>query len=203
MAVETVRELRREAKGPTLAYFYCTSRDPSGQDITILLRLLLLQLCNPPTVPAAIQELYDACHDGFPPKVPIFKELLRTLLNAVRTTTASDDIPEGSQTFLLIDGLDEIPWGDRDPTFAALHELAGLGLRHLRLLVTSRIQPDIQSALSDPTSWVPIVVAREMVQADIKVYVENAIKSHPRLARLPGETKQAILVRLVDEGQGM
>ena len=72
MAVEKTRETCRSTKSNKFAYFYCTSRDPSGQDITILLRLLLVQLCRPSTVPAAIQELYYTCNEIYPPKVPTF-----------------------------------------------------------------------------------------------------------------------------------
>lgn len=205
MAVEAVRSLRQHNKAHRLAYFYCTSRDTSGQDITTLLRLLLVQLCRPSAVPEPVKDLYDACNDGFPPKIPDFEELLETLLEVLKLRSPTEQgVPE-PQTFLLIDGLDEFPWEHRDPLFRALQEiaLAGHQFSHLRILVTSRNQPDIQDALANPIYWPPVPVESGMVQADIRIYVERTIQSHARLSRLPPEVKDAIRIRVVDEGRGM
>ena len=203
MAVEAVRSLRQQNKSDGLAYFYCTSRDNSGQDITTLLRLLLVQLCRPSTVPDPIKKLHDACNDGFPPKVPDFGELLRTLVRVLKDQDSGDHDSPNPRTFLLVDGLDEFAWEHRDPLFEALQEIARLELNHLRMLVTSRGQPDIQDALAAPIYWPPVVVEARMVQADIRLFVEKSIQSHARLSRLPAEVKDAIRVRVVDEGQGM
>ncbi|KAK1830651.1 heterokaryon incompatibility protein-domain-containing protein [Podospora conica] len=203
MAVEAVRSLRRQNKSHGLAFFYCTSRDTSGQDITTLLRQLLVQLCRPSAVPGPIQELYNDCNEEFPPRIPRFDELLKTLLRVLkdpRRVSGGQDTP-GSRTFLLVDGLDEFPYGHRDPLFKALREIAGLKLHHLHILVTSRDQTDIRKALG---AWPRVVVDAKMVQADIRLFVDGSLNSEfCRLSELPEEVKDAIRVRVVDQGKDM
>jgi hypothetical protein len=132
-AVEATRAACRGDPYKKTCYFYCTSRDPSGQDVAVLLRLLLLQLCYPPTVSEPLQGLYDVCNEVYPPKKATIKELSRTLQAMLENSGYTDLSEPPSWTtgesdkrgvYVLIDGLDEIPWNERGISSAfSLHWL--------------------------------------------------------------------------------
>jgi hypothetical protein len=212
-AVEKTREACRADASKQSCFFYCTSRDPSGHDITVLLRLLLIQLCRPPTVSEPLQSLYDLCNEVYPPKIPTTRELANTFQKILENPVPTDkhdspssttDEPEKQRNiYILVDGLDEVPWVDREEFFQLLSMVTALDLHHVHLLVTSRNQPDIQEAMTEPVLWGQITIEQGMVQPDIRRYVSYTIESNRRLSRLPETVKNAIKARVVNQGKGM
>ena len=200
--MEKTREACRGDVSKLSCFFYCTSRDPSGQDITVLLRLLLIQLCRPPTISHPLQSLYDICNEVYPPKVPTTRKLVNTFQEILKSSlTGKADSQR--HTYILIDGLDEVPWADREVFLQLLTDLTALNLRNIHLLVTSRNQPDIQDAMMEPVQWDQITVEQHMVQPDIGRYVSFRIESNPRLRRLPKDVKQAVETRVANQAKDM
>jgi ankyrin repeat domain-containing protein 50 len=196
-AVEETRRKCRVDQGSRFGYFYCSSRDTSGQDLEVLLRLLLVQLSPPSQISEPLQSLFNLCNDVYPPKTPTFSELKDCLRNVVKLYAEKTDV------YLLIDALDEIPLESRDDVFDILDAIADQQLSHLHLLVTSRDHADIRQALTKPLDWSEVIVEEHLVQADIGRYVSNTIEGDRRLRSLNSNMKQEILQRVAVEGGGM
>jgi hypothetical protein len=106
-------------------------------------------------------------------------------------------------TFLFIDALDDIPRSEREDVLQFLQELGSLRLAHLHVLVSSRNEPTIEEALSQPVQWNAIMIPRSSVNVDIDLYVCNTIESDMRLRRQSKATKEYIITRLVNGADGM
>lgn len=196
-AIEEMRKRSRSETQQHFGYFYCSSRDTSGQDLEVLLRLLIVQLCPPSHVPEPLNSFYQNCKDVYPPKVPTFSELTACLRNVVRVHAQEKNV------YLLIDALDELPWERRDDMFNILEAITDQGLSSIHLLVTSRDRAYIRDALTEPLVWKEITVEEHFVQADIRRYVSNAMEADRNLRSLSASLKQEILERVGDEGRGM
>ena len=196
-AVEEIRERSRSDTQQRFGYFYCSSRDTSGQDLEVLLRLLIVQLCPPSQAPEPLSSLYQTCKDVYPPKVPTFSELKACLRNVVRVHAQETNV------YLLIDALDEIPWERKDDVLDILEAIAYQDPFRVHLLVTSRDRAYIRDALAEPLDWKEITVEKHLVQADIRRYVSNAIEADRTLRSLSASLQQEILKRVGDEARGM
>ena len=196
-AIEEIREKSRFETQQRFGYFYCSSRDASGQDLEVLLRLLIVQLCPPSQVPEPLNSLFQICKDVYPPKIPTFSELKACLRDVVRAHAQETNV------YLLIDALDEIPWERRDAAFDILEAIADQDSSNIHLLVTSRDRAYIRDALAEPLDWKEITVEEHLVQADIRRYVSNAIGADRTLRSLSASLQQDILKRVSDEGRGM
>ncbi|KAF4985672.1 hypothetical protein FDECE_16403 [Fusarium decemcellulare] len=208
-AVEKTREVSREDPAKLSAFFYCTSRDPFSQDIDVMLRLLLIQLCPHPTTCEPLEALYNHYKET-PLGLPTTSELIEALegvleqpdLSGSQCSIESKAVRQRTM-YILIDGLDEVPWSSRGRFLDLTSYLAAMRLHHVHILVTSRNQPDIQDAMSEPIPWAHTTIEDRMVQGDINRYVSCAISLDRRLSRLPETTKDAIKTRVGDEGKGM
>ena len=196
-AVEEIRERSKFETQQRFGYFYCSSRDASGRDLEVLLRLLIVQLCPPSQVPEPLNSLYQGCKDVYPPKVPTFEDLKACLQNVVRVHAQETNV------YLLIDALDEIPWERRNDLFDILEAIASQDLFRIHLLVTSRNRAYIRDALAKPLDWKEIAVEEHLVQADIGRYVLNAIKADRTLRSLSASLQEEILRKVGDEARGM
>jgi len=104
--------------------------------------------------------------------------------------------------FLLIDALDELPLGtSRDQIIEFLDEVASQRIPHLHILATSRDESDITLGLN---SWdPPLKIDKNKVIEDMRLFVTNQVGKDSKLCGLPTATKEGIIRRLVDEGNGM
>ncbi|KAF4459312.1 ankyrin repeat, partial [Fusarium albosuccineum] len=212
-AVEKAREVCRSDSSKLSAFFYCTSRDPSSQDINVLLKFLIIQLYSPSNDCEPLGELYSLYNQTFPPQLPTATELLDSLKSLLRQSTfygsCESHSSENAKTiaqrtiYILIDGLDEVPLASRGSFLQLTSTLAALKLPHVHLLVTSRNQPDIWEAMSWPTYWSHVAIDNDMVQNDINHYVSYTINEDIRLFNLPETTKDTIKTKVSDEGRGM
>jgi hypothetical protein len=108
------------------------------------------------------------------------------------------------EVFFVIDGLEEVPFGpDRDEVVGSLQSLRLLGLSHLHLLTTSRPETDLKMAFQESPSWPSCPIAKDEVNADIRIYVHNEIERHPRLRQISQPTKNSISERLSGKENGM
>ena len=212
-AVEATRSICRADPSKQCCFFYCTRRDPSGQDVTAFLRLLLVQLCRPPNVSEPLRKIHDLCNEVYPPKLPTYRELLDTLQKVLKLNTT--DSPHSSfssqggnseehQTYyILLDGLDEVPWTDREPFLQVLSLLAASYALHVHVLVSSRSQPDILEMMTQPVLWNQIVTKPEFVQPDVRRYVSHTVEGNSRFSRLSEVARNAITYRVADQARGM
>jgi hypothetical protein len=204
LAVETVRKLCQEDKSKSFGYFYCTSRGSLGQNITVLFRFLLRQLCRGAQIPTALQTLYDNCDEGLNHRSPTVRELAQTLSDIVSTVSPSTTPPTDRQDYyLLIDGLDELEHFLQDELLEALQLILSQHLPNLHVMVTSRNQRDIRASLFELAAWDSLPIDTNSVLADIRTYVISEIQSHPRLRNLSQKTQDDILTSLVDQSNGM
>ena len=209
--MEEIKKLRLQKPGIELCYFYCSILDPSALDIDTLLRRFLKDLCSSESTPKPIQDLYDQCRNSYPPDTPSVKRLESALKAVLRsaagfqsqtheyedTTRLSHAIDEGARVYLLVDGLDEVPKGDRRPFFNLLQNLMNLRLPNLSLLVMSRYQPDISETFA--TDWTSIPIRQCDVKVDVQRFVFKEIERNPALVTQSQEIKEAISSRLTGE----
>jgi len=104
--------------------------------------------------------------------------------------------------FILIDALDELPLGtSRNQIIAFLDELASRHISHLHILATGRPESDISLGLK---SWdPPLLIDKSKVIEDMRLFVTSEMENDVELASKPVSTKEKIIHRLVDEGDGM
>jgi hypothetical protein len=104
--------------------------------------------------------------------------------------------------FVLVDALDELPLGtSRDDIIGFLDALASYRIPHLHILATGRNESDIRSGLK---SWdTPLSIDKIKVIEDMRLFVAREMEKDLDLSSKPAATKELIVRRLVDEGNGM
>ena len=194
---------RRDAS-KHFGYFYCTSRNSLGQSVSVLFRSLLRQLCYPAEVPSAVQNLYDLCDEGLDHRPPTIHELARTLGEIIAPySSLPTPAPAPKDYYLLIDGLDELEPIQRDDFLEELRPILSLDSRNVHMLITSRLPKGDRAISQRIGSSGSLPVDTQCVQADIRTYITSEIRSHKQLFRLPRESHEAILARVVDQSHGM
>jgi hypothetical protein len=155
-------------------------------------------------VPAAIISLYDLCDEGLDRRSPTVHELARTLKEIVDPSSPSPkSTPDPQDYYLLIDGLDELEPLSREELLKELEPLFSQYLLNVHILVTSRDHREIKESLQEGMVWDLLHVDTKSVQEDIRAFVISEIKDHRGLSRLPQQTHNAILSRVVDQSNGM
>ena len=173
--VESIIDYCKLAPLRGLAFYFFDFREDETQGVGSLLRALLKQFSR--ELPIASQELhslYQSAQAGS--RQPTIDELLVTLH---RTLQHFDD------SFIVMDALDECSnREERDILFDALAEIEGWDQVRLHLLVTSRPETDIKSAMEDGTTFrQAIPIDGRLVQDDIRSYVRNRLQQDTRLKR--------------------
>ncbi|KAI8631317.1 heterokaryon incompatibility protein-domain-containing protein [Xylariaceae sp. FL1651] len=88
-------------------------------------------------------------------------------------------------------------------TERGLQPLVSQETPNIKFLVTSRKNSEIETYLHDPVQWDSLSVDTRAVQEDIRTFVISEIQSHLRLYNLPQQTREAIILRVADQSQGM
>ena len=190
--------------GRLAAYFYCLYRKGAQHDLAPILQSFIAQLCPSNHIPKALQDLYNLHNNKFPPGIPSNKELKETFLGMIHElrTLSQSSTTSDRNIFILMDALDELPLGkSRDEIIGFLDELASYRIPHLHILATGRDESDIRLGLK---SWDrPLLIDKSKVAEDMRLYVNMEIKNDLGLFDKPVATKNEIVRRLVDEGNGM
>ncbi|KAK4154755.1 hypothetical protein C8A00DRAFT_42499 [Chaetomidium leptoderma] len=119
-----------------VAFFFFTLNDVSKQDLSAMLRALVLQLSGQLNDD---HRLLSRLHDSYGSAVPPNQALVDCLRELVR---------EFDHAYILVDALDESPRDKhRKEVLQALVDLRGCKEPGLHLLVTSREEPDIRLVL--------------------------------------------------------
>jgi ankyrin repeat domain-containing protein 50 len=147
-----------------IGFFYFTFNDNSKQDVSGMLRALLLQLSNQlDDGQSDLTRLHDKYRDGIPP-VPVLMESLRRLVQKFQGV------------YIVVDALDESPRYDkRENVLNALTDFRNWSLNGLHILVTSRDEIDIREHL-DPSSAEDIIMRNAGVDKDIEDYITGYLR---------------------------
>jgi hypothetical protein len=164
-------------------------------------------LCPRNRLPEALKDFYDTHNKKFPPGIPSDQELKTALVDLLGSLEKAHQLqgapplhpPNG--VYILIDALDELPVGPyRTNVLQMLTYLSSLRIPYLHILVTSREESDISTALN---SWDSLLIDKSKVALDIKLYVSNEIDKHLGLSSQKKEMKEQIVGRLAGQGHGM
>jgi hypothetical protein len=177
-----------------LAYYYFDFNDTQKQGAENFLSSLIGQLCSKTDkVPDQLKELYKKCNDGRE-KPPI--QELELLLPIVAKGL--------NYSYIIVDALDECPKGlERETLLKLIKNIMSLSLSNLHLLVTSRLEPDINDVLS-PLLTIPTVsVQGSAVQSDIELYIHEQLTTNSRLSKWANHIKADIEHTLLEGANGM
>ncbi|KAG2049526.1 ankyrin, partial [Suillus hirtellus] len=178
------------ACGETPVYFYCDFRHERTTDGAIILRSLLVQLLRQARVDwsSEFTDLFRRKSEGAeaPVDIAVLCDLICRSLRFLRRPIA------------IIDALDECK---RVRTFLTrLVRIVNDG--ELRLLITSRTEPAISSALSGLPSLSLSDYAR-LIDNDMELHIDRELEGRSRLASLAPDLKDEIRRSLLQQADGM
>ncbi|KAK2788575.1 hypothetical protein FQN53_003426 [Emmonsiellopsis sp. PD_33] len=187
-----IQDLERQSK--VVAYFYFDFKDSQKQTPILLIKSLILQLCQLNLrIPPAIQTLFSSCADGG--QSPSLDGLLHVLRETIQ------ELPE---SYVVIDALDECVY--RDDLMDVLNTICGWGLGNLHLLATSRKERDIEMCLEElvaPDN--AICLQTEVVDVDIRHYVAHILDTRRKFGkwRKDDSLRREIETALMKKSKGM
>jgi Cdc6-like AAA superfamily ATPase len=183
--VRTIQEhCRKDGNvGMGLCYYYCYFG--RAQDETPhLLRWALSQLCRQSGgVPVEVVQLFEA---GTEPA-------LATLISAFSAVARSF-----TMVFLLVDALDETQ--DQTRLVSTLSCLTGAEFPNVKLLATSRKEPDVERILQKEQS---MSLLNPLVDEDIRLYVHETLTSDYRFSGWRPSLVHAVEDSLIMGAKGM
>ena len=195
--VESIIEYCKLAPLRGLAMYFFDFREDETQGVGSLLRALLKQFSRQlPIASQELQSLYQSAQAGA--RQLTIDELLVTLH---RMLQHFDD------SFIVMDALDECSdREERDKLFDALAEVESWDQIRLHVLVTSRPETDIKSAMEDGNAFrQAISIDSQLVQDDIRSYVRNRLQQDTRLKRwrYNAQVQEEIENVLTEKANGM
>lgn len=125
---------------------------------------------------------------------PLLEELRRAKVTHTRDLYTLENIYSAYArrqriNYVVIDALDELPRGfSREQVMDGLHRCLRLA-PNTKVLLTSRPEADIQDRMAEcqATSW---VIDENLVNADIKRFLERRLQKDRQLSQLPCEMKK-------------
>jgi len=170
-AIQYAFRHRRSDPHIGIAFFYFTFNDKSKQDVSAMLRALLLQLSNQLNDGHIdLARLRDRYRDGAPP-VPELIGSLRQLFQRF------EDV------YIIVDALDESPRNEgREQVLDALADFRNWSLRGLHLLVTSRDEFDIREHL-DPSPAEDVLMKNSGIEMDIEEFITGHLGQSRKLQK--------------------
>jgi ankyrin repeat domain-containing protein 50 len=184
--------LRHRRSDPRIgiAFYYFSFSDDAKQDVSGLLRAVLLQLSNQVgDGDADISSLYDKHKDAQPP-VPALMSTLRRV------------IAKFQNVYIVVDALDESPRGEkRDAVLETLSEVRGWLMRGLHILVTSRDELDIRENLRLQINE-EVRMDKKAVDQDIKDYIVQRLQKDGRFKKF-AKYHAVIEKTLIERADGM
>jgi hypothetical protein len=184
-----LQELYHGEPSARVAYYYFDFADSNKQSVSSMLKSIIFQLIScAQMISGPALELYEKCR-GL--QEPSLEELLGVLIS---------EWANFESTVLAIDALDECPEDERRLFFKHFfrHPLP----KGLRIVITSRKEPDIECALKVAASHI-ISIQSSVIDADVRIHVHNAISGDPTLKKWKPDIRQEILDGIVHGSQGM
>jgi hypothetical protein len=174
-----------------LAYFYCDASDSESQRLVTVLGALLCQICTqlakiPDCIETAFHEATSMSGQQLKPAVEQLQSMIVVALSYCRNP------------IIVVDGLDEA--FEREDLCELLVSLAGQKSSLVRLLVTSRPEPDIRRHFEDMN----IISAQcEAADNDIDHYIVDRIASNARFRKMSDGLRRHVHHALREGAQGM
>lgn len=195
--IESILEICNLAPSQGLGFYFFDFREDKTQGVGNLLRALLKQFSR--QLPIAFQDLeslYQSAEAGG--RQPTIDELLVTLHKMLQ---------HYDHSFIVMDALEECSdREERDRLLDALADIEGWDRIRLHILVTSRPETDIKSAMEDGTAFrEAIPIDSQLVEDDIRSYIRGRIQRDPRLKRWRNHThvQEEIEKVLTEKANGM
>jgi hypothetical protein len=177
-----------------LAYFYFDFQDTKKQDVVILLRSLIRQLCAGET---KLPEEAHKLHDRYKPTghTPTVEELTSTLFAVIRYLK--------KEIYIIMDALDEYPEENskRQELLVQIERMVEQRPENLHILATSRNETDIRATLGDLAGG-GIPIQSSKVDADIKMYIKTCLGKDP-FKKWRSNVKESIETKLAEGAHGM
>ena len=174
-AIQQVFRHRKSNEPIAIAFFFFTFNDNSKQDVSAMLRAVLLQLSG--QIKGG-DEMLSRLHKDLKTRKASDEVLIACLLQLIRSS---------KETYILIDALDESPrdshrWG----LLQVLIDMREWSEDRLHLLVTSRDEPDIREAITADMKAGPeqmISLKNSSVDGDIAAFITGALENDRRLRK--------------------
>ncbi|KAF4626579.1 hypothetical protein G7Y89_g11575 [Cudoniella acicularis] len=194
--IEAVKEVCSASTTHKLAYFYFDFQDTIKQDVVVLLRSLIRQLCaGEVELPEEIHSMYAKYKaSGLAPTVTELTSILFSVINQV-----------DKEIYIIMDALDEYPEksenSGRQELLDQIERIIKHEARNLHILATSRNEIDIRATLGNLASG-GISIQNSKVDADIGLYVRACLGKDP-FKKLPASVKGSIETKLGEGAKGM
>ena len=194
-AVDHITQFRQSTGAIGIAYYYFDINNHQQHRPEDFLRSTIAQLSSQSS--HFVRKLCEhKRHAGFRSRdVRNRKASISNLLALFQSSLAFFD-----STFLVLDALDECK--SKEKLLDLVEQIARMQDDKLNLLVTSRTEEDIKSRIED-LDTVSIDLQGAMIEDDIRTYVEQTLKTDPRLNRGNEGLKSEIRDVLLEGAQGM
>ncbi|KAH0435445.1 hypothetical protein CcaCcLH18_04837 [Colletotrichum camelliae] len=175
-AIQHILQHQKSSQDIGVAFFFFAFDDTGKQDVSGLLRALILQLSGQQSniSPSShLSHLYDSCRNSTPRN--------QALLDCLHQLSRSF-----KHTYIIIDALDESP---RDKHRQDVLDILTMIRRWMEpaihLLVTSRDEVDIRDGL-DPSPGESLAVRNDASNKDIALYITQSLRNKPQLRKWKG-----------------
>jgi hypothetical protein len=186
--IQDLEHLIENQPGAELAFFYFTFSDAKKQSYNDLLLSMVTELSRGRPIIASLLKLYEASV----PHEPSTMGLEETLIATIKRSNVS---------YLVADALDECSEDQRDEVMQGFKRITH-ACPSTRILITSRKESDIEDLMHD---WcgLQLAVDENSVNADIDIFVKDALATDRKLMRLSNSTKSEIQRVFHEKSDGM
>jgi len=181
---------------PKLLYFYFDFNDVGKQTLESALRSLIWQQTSfSDDLPDELRQFYERCEKG------------RESLSARSLSeTCKKMLHASGRVVIILDALDECKGRNRTCLLAWLTELISSAPQNTQVILTSRYEHDIMTALEASMPDNAKIPLRQVeIDTDIRKYIRERLHRGPELARwhLKPEVQEEIEVELMKKANGM
>ncbi|KAI9794829.1 MAG: hypothetical protein M1816_002957 [Peltula sp. TS41687] len=193
-AIQDIEQENATKPKSAMAYFYFSFTDAQKQSFSNFLCSIIAQLCRQTSIPRLLEDLYSKHQPARPPSAA-----LEAVLDFVLT--------DSKDAYIIMDALDECPKEtdkqEREDVLQWVKTICSSSFDSLHLMITSRMQLDIEDALVPLLRQVPISIEASLIGEDIRKYVDSQIANDRRLKTLDDASKEFIRSKLVSGADGM
>lgn len=194
-----IEDLEKRGVSQKPLYFYFDFTDNRKQSLEDVVRSLIIQLYGKRAdVQKHLDSLHSSCESG--QRRPSIESLCKTFQEMMQQV---------GEVWIFLDALDECQTRKGNPTVGLLQWiecLLGSQQVNVHLLVTSRPEQDIQSAIEKSPHIQDVVrIQGDLVAEDIREYIHARVRQHQGLSRwrsrpnIQGEIEAA----LIEKANGM
>ncbi|KIJ46871.1 hypothetical protein M422DRAFT_249614 [Sphaerobolus stellatus SS14] len=188
-----IAELRAEVERHPcigLAYFFLSYTDRGKQTTFNLLSEIALQLLSRISIiPPRITSLYE--FNRLRPPISVLLGIIGCLSQCF------------SQTFIIVDALDEIAVEERELLLHTLKQIISTSTEcKINFIVTSRREPYLVDGFQT-LQLEQICLTTSLVDEDIKLYVTETVENEKKFSRWDDDLRTEIMQTLTDKANGM